>query len=72
MRAAMKEHNIPESDLNKVPEAAKQLRKADKTLWAWIAQRKIATVRVGRNVFIPQSEIDRLLTEGYTPAREAA
>jgi excisionase family DNA binding protein len=55
----------------KVPEAAKLLRKADKTMWAMIADGRIGVYRVGRNVLIGESEILRLLEEGYFPARSA-
>jgi excisionase family DNA binding protein len=55
----------------KVPEAAKLLRKADKTMWAMIGDGRIGVYRVGRNVLIGESEILRLLEEGYCPAKTA-
>jgi excisionase family DNA binding protein len=33
-----------------------------------ILKKKIAVVRIGRSVRIPESEIKRLLAEGYSPA----
>lgn len=54
--------------LNEVPQGAEQLALAEKTLWQWIAERRIGVVRLGRSVRIPQSEIDRLIAEGSTPA----
>lgn len=53
----------------KVPEAAAILALSDKTLWQWIGDRRIGVVRLGRAVRILQSEIDRLMEEGTTPAR---
>lgn len=44
-----------------------------KTVWKWIGQGRIAVTRIGgRSVRIPQSEIDRLVEEGYSPARRTA
>jgi excisionase family DNA binding protein len=55
----------------KVGEAAKLLRKSEKNIWAMIADRRIGVHRVGRSVLIPESEIQRLLDEGYCPAKTA-
>jgi excisionase family DNA binding protein len=55
--------------LLKVPEVADILALSQKTVWQWIGLRRIAVVRLGRAVRIPQSEIDRLMEEGTTPAR---
>jgi excisionase family DNA binding protein len=57
--------------LVRVPEAAELLSISPKTLWAYVAARKIDTVRIGRSVRIPTSAIDRLIDEGTTPARVA-
>lgn len=54
---------------HKVPAAAKRLGLADKSLWAWIADGRIGVYRIGRSVRIGESEIQRILEEGYTPAR---
>lgn len=59
--------------LHRVPEAAGEMNISVKTLWNWIAQGRIAVVRIGgRAVRIPQQEIDRLIEEGYSPARRTA
>jgi excisionase family DNA binding protein len=58
-------------ELNKVRNFAEKLNISDKTAWAWIAQRRVGVVRLGRAVRVPQEEIDRLIEEGFTPAREA-
>jgi excisionase family DNA binding protein len=55
--------------LLRVPEAAEILALSQKTVWQWIGERRIGVVRLGRAVRIPQSEIERLMEEGTTPAR---
>ena len=55
--------------LLKVPEAAEMLALSPKTVWQWIGERRIGVVRLGRAVRVPQSEIDRLMEDGTTPAR---
>ena len=37
----------------------------------WISEGKISVVRVGRCVLIPESELERMLTEGFQPRIEA-
>jgi len=56
--------------LNKVPEVAEKLGISEKTVWAWIGARRLAVHRVGRSVRVPESEIRRILDDGYTPAQE--
>lgn len=53
-----------------VRQAAERLGLRDSTLRAWIAQRRIGIVRLGRAVRIPLEEIERLIAEGSVPARE--
>ncbi len=53
-----------------VRQAAERLGLRDSTLRAWIAQRRIGIVRLGRAVRIPVEEIERLVAEGSVPARE--
>lgn len=62
---------MPLAKLLKVPEAAEMLALSQKTVWQWIGERRIGVVRLGRAVRVPQSEIERLVTEGSTPARPA-
>lgn len=59
---------MPPAKLLKVPEAAEMLALSQKTVWQWIGERRIGVIRLGRAVRIPQSEIDRLMREGTTPA----
>ncbi|MSO29794.1 MAG: DNA-binding protein [Acidobacteria bacterium] len=58
------EHKPPIS----VAKAATDLGLSIHTIRAWIAQRRIAHVRLGRSIRIPASEIRRLLDDGLTPA----
>jgi excisionase family DNA binding protein len=55
--------------LLKVPEAAEMLALSQKTIWQRIGERRIGVIRLGRAVRVPQTEIDRLMQEGTTPAR---
>lgn len=60
---------MPTVKLLKVPEAAEMLTLSQKTVWQWIATRRIGVVRLGRAVRIPLAEIDRLTSEGTTGVR---
>lgn len=61
------------AELYRVPDAADQMSISTKTLRNWIAQSKIAVVRIGGHaVRVPRTEIDRLIDEGYSPARRTA
>jgi excisionase family DNA binding protein len=51
-----------------VAQAATELSLSQSTLRAWIANRRIGVVRLGRAVRVPQPEITRLLTDGFVPA----
>jgi excisionase family DNA binding protein len=51
-----------------VREAAEELGLSVATIRAWIQQRKICYVRLGRAVRIPASEIRRLIERGTVPA----
>lgn len=61
-----------EKKLHRVPKFAEMLNVSTKTAWNWIAQGRVGVVRLGRAVRVPQEEIDRLIEEGFTPARRAA
>ncbi len=54
-----------------VYEAAQRLGLRVSTLRAWIVQRRIGIVRLGRAVRIPLEEVERLIEEGTVPARRA-
>ena len=58
-----------DSGLLSVPESAEYLGLKMPTLRAWILQRRIAFVRLGRRVFFRKGTLDRLIAEGTVPAR---
>ena len=55
-----------------IPQAAERLALKASTLRAWIAQRRIGIVRLGRAIRIPLEEIERLIAEGTIPAKGRA
>ena len=57
--------------LHSIDTAAERLQIAPKTLRNWVGERRIAVYRIGRRVRIPESEIQRVLEEGYCPVRLA-
>lgn len=56
--------------LLKVAEAAKELGVKDDTVRTWMAQRKIAFVKLGFVVRIRPEEVERLIHEGTVPAAQ--
>jgi excisionase family DNA binding protein len=52
-----------------VRQAAQELNVSIHTIRAWMAQRRLGYVRLGRAVRIPETEIRRLLERGTVPAR---
>ena len=50
-----------------VTEAASELNVSQATIRAWIGQRKIGHLKIGRSVRVPAAEILRLLEAGYIP-----
>jgi excisionase family DNA binding protein len=51
--------------------AAKTLGIQEKTLRVWLASGRIGCVRYGRTIRVPLSELNRIITEGYRPAKSA-
>jgi excisionase family DNA binding protein len=51
-----------------IRETAEELGLSPATIRAWIRQRRIGYVRLGRAVRIPVSEIQRLVERGTVPA----
>jgi excisionase family DNA binding protein len=51
-----------------VKEAAEELNVSPSTIRAWIAQRRLGVVRLGRAVRVPSEEIRRILEAGFIPA----
>lgn len=58
------------TELLQVPEAARRLGLKTSTLRAWILAQKITYVRVGsRAIRIPVSEVEKVISAGFVPAR---
>ena len=55
-----------------VVQAAEALNVSNSTIRAWIVQRRLGFVRLGRAVRIPAEEIERLLQAGFVPAKTPA
>ena len=51
-----------------VGQAAEELNLSRATIRAWIAQRRLGHVRLGRAIRIPVEEIQRVLDTGFVPA----
>jgi excisionase family DNA binding protein len=54
-----------------VPQVAERLGVTRACIRRWILERKITTVKLGRLIRIPASEIERLVNTGLRPARTA-
>ena len=50
-----------------IAEAARELNMSQATMRAWVGQRRIGYVKLGRSIRIPVGEIQRLLEGGYIP-----
>jgi excisionase family DNA binding protein len=57
-----------ESKLLTLEQAAEQLGMKPVTLRMWASARKIARVKIGRAVRIPESEIAKIIEQGLIPA----
>jgi excisionase family DNA binding protein len=53
-----------------IPEAAEELSVRPTTLRAWLYQRRLPHVRLGRRVAVPREAIDKFIEEGLVPARD--
>ena len=60
--------NNAKTPLLRVPEAAKRLAVKESTIRKMILQRRIAVVKIGRTVAIPEEEIEKMIQDGYRPA----
>jgi excisionase family DNA binding protein len=56
-------------ELFRVRDAARPLGIEEKTLRVWMASGKIGFVRLGRSVRVPLSEINRVISSGFQPAK---
>ena len=57
----------PDSKPRTVEQAAEELNLSRATIRAWIAQRRLGHLRLGRAIRIPAEEIRRVLEAGYVP-----
>jgi excisionase family DNA binding protein len=57
--------------LMKVPEFAGALTVTSACVRRWILERRVVSVKVGRLVRIPASEVERIIAAGLRPARGA-
>ena len=57
--------------LLKPDEAAMRLGMKVGTIYAWVAARRIAFVKIRRALRIPESEIDRIVASGFVPAKQS-
>lgn len=60
-----------EKTLLTVPQTAERLNVTLACIRRWALERKIATVKLGRLIRIPSSEVERLMSVGLRPARPA-
>ena len=51
-----------------VEQAAEELNLSKATIRAWIAQRRLGHIRLGRAIRVPVAEIQRVLQAGFVPA----
>jgi excisionase family DNA binding protein len=63
--------NKSEVSLLSVPQFADALGVTPACIRRWILERKITTVKLGRLIRIPASEVERLVNSGLRPARLA-
>jgi excisionase family DNA binding protein len=57
------------SRLLSVPEFASALGVTVACIRRWVLERRLASVRVGRLVRLPESELQRIVRDGFRPAR---
>lgn len=63
--------SVSEVVLLSVPQVAERLGVTKACIRRWILERKIATVKLGRLIRVPASEVERLVNSGLRPARPA-
>jgi excisionase family DNA binding protein len=51
-----------------IAEVAMRLGLRETTIRAWLGRRRIGKVKLGRRTLIPAQEIERLISENFTPA----
>lgn len=63
--------NKQSSQLLSVPEFAAALNVSLACARRWILERRVATIKLGRLVRVPETEVQRLIAGGLRPARPA-
>lgn len=63
--------SVSEVVLLSVPQVAERLGVTKACIRRWILERKVATVKLGRLIRVPASEVERLVNSGLRPARPA-
>lgn len=51
-----------------IPDAAVLLGVCEQTVWKWVYERRIGSVKLGRSRKIRRSEIERFISDNETPA----
>jgi excisionase family DNA binding protein len=59
----------PREALLSVPQFSTALGVTPACIRRWLLERRIASVKIGRLRKIPESEADRLIAEGFCPAK---
>jgi predicted site-specific integrase-resolvase len=59
-------------ELRKFADAADAIHVSLRTLHRFRADERLEVVKIGGRLFVPQSEIDRILAEGTEPARKVS
>jgi excisionase family DNA binding protein len=62
----MREH---QSKLLSVPEFAEALGVTPACIRRWLLEQKVSSIKIGRLVRVPESEVDRIVSQGYRPAK---
>jgi excisionase family DNA binding protein len=60
---------MTQQTLLSIPDFAAALGVTIACIRRWLLERKIACVKIGRLVRIPADELDRIVAEGYRPAK---
>lgn len=60
----MESIKVTTDDLMSVGRAAKALNKSRVTLYQWIKDNKVNTIKLGGILFVPKSEVERLGQKG--------
>jgi excisionase family DNA binding protein len=58
-----------QQNLLAIPDFATALGVTPACIRRWLLERKIASVKVGRLVRIPADEVDRIVQDGFRPAK---